>query len=855
MVNKLASLALLLFGAVIYQNALASDRGGEVSALLSQINEVSSPFIPKARTISVYEPSLDEALELYKERSGGKMLPYALDFSEDISQVNKNHMAFMLFSELFHDYANGAYLYKIPWFVYKTPKNLQLKATDLYYKEGPCAGLGYLEASLKGKCVLKISNDYGLLESSKDIFNNVDFSDLYEGSFKNSQGRILTYNLYRQLPKLLGLKTYADRKGFGNLLSSFDKHVFSIRQRRFVKENDKFSDIYTHCFKSDDCTLLEFRGDAAKKVTKSYEFNDTIDDFPIYVDLRPEGDVNFKLRNTLLSDSEFVNYKVYTELELAVLKDLGYNIYPSEFYGSSIYSSGSKYNLQQVVLNKGYFAWNSSNKLYTNDKVSITPFSVGTHVYGNYNAVRQQAPIASVGYGATGIRVDGSNNIVTLPRQGIIIENGESAHGMSVRYGSNNVLNIKGLIAANNKNGIAVSLSFANNMLSNEREYQGSYVRVRSNDFREGKLSLYKAQAQKLPKEIEGPLVSRVNISGTVLGKSAALLIGDSAWVEEINFLKRATVKGDIISKFEPYVEGSWIYIKLEHEKGDVLPGRFQYQLPSTFLSHNGNKLLLDKLNTDITFGGVTDDKGGPIHYSISGYERDPLAIIDINGNIKGKNLNLKMIGGVTTIKGDLDVNKIVVADASLHLNSQSNAGIKVNQLYLDNGAALNLANGKDNFFNVKKRTFISPDAIIKVDTDEEGHIKDSFVFEGAVAVATSSVHLEPCLSYSQIKHFNADPKALLDYISKFVINGTAQLSPYKLSVQVPSHIWYKSGMMGRRIKCTARGCRIGAFVGNRRSMFYERLPVWRICLSLVGCVVLAAASVFISRKVKVKVK
>lgn len=764
--------------------------------------------------------------------------PYAPENKQGLKNlkleaVNSNNVSLIMLSRLFSSIDHQEKI-KLPFIFYEGNFKEQFKLFDGFYQEGECKGLGFFEAKYKGKC---IRSDYEpLFEASAKLLTNEN---------------LLNYHLYRGLPQLLGFRSYANSQGFTQVLSPVDEHLYSLELDRNIKPQDKYIDLFSNC-KSSECNLFEFKSEALEILNYVHGKKDKVVNFPLYTVINKDGSCEFKLRNTLLSDSEFVNYDFYSEIELAALHDLGFSIIPQLYYGNSIYSSGTVDERQKIVLNKGYFSWDNSLKIYDEDKVSSVPLSVGTHVYGNYNEVRQQAAIASVGYGATGVRIDGVGNSLILPKQSVIIENGINSTGIAVNYGSNTELDINGFVSANRKEGVAVALDFKENMRTDAHEYQGSFVRVRSNDYSNNILSKRQASALEVPAELKGPLVSVMNVSGSLIGQKAAIYIGDTAWVKEINFLDRATVKGDIISDYSPYIDGDWIY--LDKKNPQLLPARFQLKPQANFLDYQGNKSFFEKLCTTLTFGSIKthDSTHGPMSDLDSGNSK---ALIDINGNIKGKNLILNVLGGVTSVKGRIEVKRLTVSDASLHLSSKDKEEHIVDSLYLDNGAALNLADGRGNIFTVNKNAFIAQNSIIKVDTDEEGNILDNIVIKRYLATNTGQIHIEPCLSYAQIKQFNADPKTLLSYISKFVVNANNLLAPYKISVYFPSHLWHKSGLMGRKIKCTARGCRIGDFVGARKIMFYEKLPLWRIYLSLGGCIVLVFATVFLSRRIKEKNK
>ncbi len=746
--------------------------------------------------------------------------------------INYDNLSLIMLSKLFPANVVSKEKIKLPFIFYENKFKEQFKLSDGFYKEGACRGLGFFEAKYKDKC---INSGYEpLFEASADLLINRN---------------LLNYHLYRSLPRLLGFRSYATSEGFSGVLSPVDKHLYSLELKRNIREHDSFAELFSNC-KNSDCSFFEFKSESLEHLKYAHYKDNTEKNLPLYTIINKDGSCEFKLRNTLLSDSSFVNYDFYSEIELAALQSLGFDIIPQLYFGSSIYSSGSRGDLQKIVLNKGYFSWDDILKIYNEEKISSIPLSIGTHIYGNYNDVRQQASIASVGYGATGVRIDGAGNRFILPKQSAIIENGVNSTGIAVSYGSNSKLDIDGFVSANRSGGIAVALDFKENMRSDEYEYQGSFVRVRTNDYFNKKLSKEKASALDVPNVLKGPLVSVMNVSGSLIGKKAAVYIGDTAWVKEINFLDRATIKGDIISDYSPYIDGEWIY--LAKKDGRLLPARFQLKPRSTFLDYKGNKSFYEKLSTSLNFGSADSDYLDKDAKSSSDSDSvETKALIDINGDIKGKDLMLNVLGGVTLVKGRIDVKSLTISKSSLHLSSKDKDEHTVDFLYLDNGAALNLADGRSNVINVNKNAFIAQNSVIKVDTDEDGNILDNIIVKRSLVTNTGQIHIEPCVSYAQLKQFNADPKALLNYISRFVANANNILAPYRISVYFPTYLWHKSGIMGRKIKCTARGCRIGDFVGSRKSMFYDKLPLWRIYLSLGGCVALAFATVFLRHKIK----
>ena len=89
---------------------------------------------------------------------------------------------------------------------------------------------------------------------------------------------------------------------------------------------------------------------------------------------------------------------------------------------------------------------------------------------------------------------------------------------------------------------------------------------------------------------------------------------------------------------------------------------------------------------------------------------------------------------------------------------------------------------------------------------------------------------------------------ALLNLLNKFVKDRNFFLSQHGLTMRFPRHIWYTQGQMGRKVKCTIRGCYLGDFV---KSYAYssEKLPLWRYVLSFGGIVLMLIAAYIFHRK------
>lgn len=243
---------------------------------------------------------------------------------------------------------------------------------------------------------------------------------------------------------------------------------------------------------------------------------------------------HLELTNSLMSHQKYRNYTRLMEAELAVMQDLGYAIDRRDFFGRSIYGSGL-----DIINTHGYFARNAAGTAYLDSQYSTTALGVGLHVYGGHNRIRQQADLLTAGVGATGIRVDGEANQLTIAPGMRVHAQGQNGQGVLFAYGRQHQLAVRGDVQALGNQGVGLRFDFGHNLGSGDAvDYRGSYIRTAA----DGHLPL-------LP-ELAGALVDRVDISGSVAGAGAALYMADNALVGQINILQGARVQGDIVSDY-----------------------------------------------------------------------------------------------------------------------------------------------------------------------------------------------------------------------------------------------------------------------------------------------------------------
>ncbi|MGL4594991.1 MAG: autotransporter outer membrane beta-barrel domain-containing protein [Thermoguttaceae bacterium] len=331
--------------------------------------------------------------------------------------------------------------------------------------------------------------------------------------------------------------------------------------------------------------------------------------------------------NSLMSWQNYRNYPFFIEVELAALQDIGYEINRRDFFGRSIYVDGDGKTL--IVNSAPFGKWNAATKSYSLKEANTSAFGLGLHMYASKLNVLQAGNIAANGIGGGGIRVGGVDNKIAIASGTLVAANGQNGTGLLISYGSNHQATHLGNLEATGAGGIAARFDFGEPVVGDRR---GSYF--------------VDVNTGKILTDLDGPLVTSFNVTGTIAGDrtdgagGAAIYVGQTAHVQNINLMKGTQISGNIISLFTDPLS----YYSASN----------QILYASAIKYATANK----DLSQTLTFGKMADENGnatiGADSSFILSFQDNINAFRDANGEMQdiAGNMDLKFIGGTTEFVG-----------------------------------------------------------------------------------------------------------------------------------------------------------------------------------------------------------
>lgn len=196
---------------------------------------------------------------------------------------------------------------------------------------------------------------------------------------------------------------------------------------------------------------------------------------------------HLELQNSLLSHQNWRNWTVPMEAELAVMQDLGFAIDRRDWFGYSIYQSGESEENRRVFVNANpYYDRNDAGDGWRVGKPNDNAWGIGLHVYGSYNDVTQAADLLTTGAYGTGIRLEGTGNVLRIASDTVVAADGEEGCGILVSYGKDHRIEHRGTVTALGAKGVAARFDFGSNILGDGIEKRGSYISVLDPDYSYG---------------------------------------------------------------------------------------------------------------------------------------------------------------------------------------------------------------------------------------------------------------------------------------------------------------------------------------------------------------------------------
>lgn len=558
------------------------------------------------------------------------------------------------------------------------------------------------------------------------------------------------------------------------------------------------------------------------------------------------GKPSLNLRNTILSSDQYKNYTLLTELEMALLSDLGYRLEPREFFGNSIYSFGSEDNRITRHARRPYAFYDHRVGTYNVKRPSRMPLGIGVHIYGSYNDIIHDAMVNSIGEGSLGVRIDGTKNYYYQTSNSSIVTKGDNSTGIGFTYGRDNSAYISGYVGALGKGGIGIKVDMGSNIYSDLIEYRGSYIRVRTLDYLQGSASVEEASRVPLLDDLNGPQVEDLIIDGVVEGSQAAILIDESSYVKNIIMTTDAVVNGGIYSAWNPSANGKG-QIMLHHDgkNTDLIDAQIQLPEDESLKDLTTRQIIDRKLTTNINLGVLLDENNKPIMHDAEKnlYIGNEKSRVVLSGDISGSTFNLRHFAGKSTILGDVRANRVVVYNGILSLSGNAGSINQIRTLILRSKSVLDYVNGESSHTYVDGNIRLGRNVTIRIDADPDGMPLDDISYSGKFSVSNYQLTVEPGVNYIDMRRLGADPKAFMNFMANFVDQCNKRFAQDGIVLRFPHYLWDNAGGYGREIKCTAQGCHLGNFVSSENSSNVTDVEPWRYYVSFGGLILLILCS------------
>lgn len=303
-------------------------------------------------------------------------------------------------------------------------------------------------------------------------------------------------------------------------------------------------------------------------------------DVPLNYELTDEGGMidigHLYVGNALFTHFLYRNYTGFMEVELAILDDIGYGIDLRNFFGRSIYTDGNTF-----VNDRGYSNnWDGARYTYdVGDGCNTASYGLGLHVFGSDNHITQTADILTSGHAGMGIRSDGFRNTIVIDPGARVHAIGPRGTGLQIAFGTGTEIIHRGELKTGD-DGVAARFDFGSNtslgntsdaFLPGEDLYLRSYFPGNGLDPDD--------PVNNLAVNLDGPLVERFDITGTIIGGTyenggAAVYVAENAHVREINVMAGASVAGDLVTDYTDAGRGTDRYTVLTFGREAAAGGR-----------------------------------------------------------------------------------------------------------------------------------------------------------------------------------------------------------------------------------------------------------------------------------------